>query len=342
MDLTLDNWRFFAAAARGSSRVAPPASTCEEHTSMLRRDPARRDRARSRRGTTRSTWPRGRSAPALAVGNTVVLKPSELTPLTALRLAEIAADILPPGVLNVVCGQGETPGVALVAHPDVAMVSLTGDVATGQGHRARPRPTRSSACTSSSAARRRWSCSTTPTSTALVERLAARLLQLGSGLHRAVPRARRPRGARRPGRRPRPSVGEIPFGDPTDRRHRGRPGGVGRAARAGRGHGRPRPVTPAPRCSTGGERPDGGGFFYAPSIVVGPGAGQRDRAARGVRSRRHACSASPTRTRRSRGPTASTTAWRRSVWTTRRRPGHADGRRACGSAPCGSTTTSRS
>jgi acyl-CoA reductase-like NAD-dependent aldehyde dehydrogenase len=76
-----------------------------------------------------ATWKLG---PALAAGNTVVLKPSELTPLTALRLAEITADILPPGVLNVVCGQGETAGASLVQHPDVAMVSLTGDVATGK------------------------------------------------------------------------------------------------------------------------------------------------------------------------------------------------------------------
>ena len=76
-----------------------------------------------------ATW---KVAPALAVGNTVVLKPSELTPYTALRLAELAADVLPPGVLNVVCGQGETAGVALVAHADVAMVSLTGSVAAGK------------------------------------------------------------------------------------------------------------------------------------------------------------------------------------------------------------------
>jgi acyl-CoA reductase-like NAD-dependent aldehyde dehydrogenase len=76
-----------------------------------------------------ATWKLG---PALAAGNTVVLKPSELTPMTALRLAEITADILPKGVLNVVTGQGETAGDALVRHPDVAMVSLTGSVATGK------------------------------------------------------------------------------------------------------------------------------------------------------------------------------------------------------------------
>ncbi len=71
-------------------------------------------------------------APALAAGNTVVLKPSEWTPLTALRLAELAADIFPPGVLNVITGDGEPVGAGLVRHPGVAMVSLTGDVSTGK------------------------------------------------------------------------------------------------------------------------------------------------------------------------------------------------------------------
>jgi len=70
--------------------------------------------------------------PALAAGCPVVLKPSELTPLTALRLAELAADIFPPGVFNVITGDGEHCGAALVAHPKVAIVSLTGEVTTGQ------------------------------------------------------------------------------------------------------------------------------------------------------------------------------------------------------------------
>jgi 1-pyrroline dehydrogenase len=70
--------------------------------------------------------------PALAAGNTVVLKPSEQTPMTAAMLAEIAAEHLPPGVLNVVFGHGEAAGAPLVMHPKVAMVSLTGDVATGR------------------------------------------------------------------------------------------------------------------------------------------------------------------------------------------------------------------
>jgi betaine-aldehyde dehydrogenase len=70
--------------------------------------------------------------PALAAGNTVVLKPSEQTPLTASLLAQVAAEHLPPGVLNVIYGHGEEAGAPLMRHPRVAMVSLTGDVATGR------------------------------------------------------------------------------------------------------------------------------------------------------------------------------------------------------------------
>jgi acyl-CoA reductase-like NAD-dependent aldehyde dehydrogenase len=70
--------------------------------------------------------------PALAAGNTVVLKPSSWTPLTALKLAELAADIFPRGVLNVIVGPGKTVGAHLISHPDVDMVSLTGDTATGR------------------------------------------------------------------------------------------------------------------------------------------------------------------------------------------------------------------
>jgi 1-pyrroline dehydrogenase len=129
-DLLVDNLRFFAAGARFmESRAA--GEYMEGYTSMLRRDPL---------GVVASIAPWNyplnmaiwKIGPALAAGNTVVLKPSELTPLTALRLAELSADILPPGVLNVVTGQGETAGASLVSHPDVAMVSLTGDVATGK------------------------------------------------------------------------------------------------------------------------------------------------------------------------------------------------------------------
>ncbi len=130
MDLTVDNWRFFAAGARFLEGRAA-GEYMEGHTSFLRRDPLGviASIAPWNYPLNMATWKVG---PALAAGNTVVLKPSELTPLSALRLAEITADILPPGVLNVVTGDGEHAGASLVTHPDVAMVSLTGDVGTGQ------------------------------------------------------------------------------------------------------------------------------------------------------------------------------------------------------------------
>ncbi len=71
-------------------------------------------------------------APALATGNTVIIKPSEYTPLTTLRLIEIAFQDFPPGVVNVVTGYGPETGEILVKHPDVAMIAFTGSLATGQ------------------------------------------------------------------------------------------------------------------------------------------------------------------------------------------------------------------
>jgi 1-pyrroline dehydrogenase len=128
--LAVDNFRFFAGASRLLEGKAA-GEYLAGYTSMLRREPL---------GVVASIAPWNyplmmaawKLGPALAAGNTVVLKPSELTPLTALRLGELVDGILPPGVLNVICGQGEGAGAPLVAHPDVAMVSLTGDVATGK------------------------------------------------------------------------------------------------------------------------------------------------------------------------------------------------------------------
>src|SRR6059036_3528629 len=76
-----------------------------------------------------ATW---KLAPALAAGNTQVLKPSEQTPLSLLRFVQLAQDVIPPGVLNVVTGDGVPVGEAIVKHPDVRLVSLTGDVETGK------------------------------------------------------------------------------------------------------------------------------------------------------------------------------------------------------------------
>lgn len=130
MDLTLDNWRFFAAAPRFLEGKAA-GEYLEGYTSMVRRDPIGviGSIAPWNYPLNMATWKLG---PALAAGNTVVLKPSELTPFTALKLAEITADILPPGVLNIVCGEGGSAGVALCEHPGVAMVSLTGSVGAGK------------------------------------------------------------------------------------------------------------------------------------------------------------------------------------------------------------------
>jgi 1-pyrroline dehydrogenase len=130
-DLTVDNLRFFAGAARCLDAGAAAGEYLEDHTSMLRRDPLGvvAGIAPWNYPLNMATWKLG---PALAAGNTFILKPSELTPLTALRLAELAADIFPPGVFNVVCGQGETAGDRLVRHPEIAMISLTGDVGTGK------------------------------------------------------------------------------------------------------------------------------------------------------------------------------------------------------------------
>ena len=109
-----------------------------------------------------ATW---RIGPALAAGNTVVLKPPEWAPLTASLLADIAHEAgLPAGVFNVVQGLGADAGAPLTKHPGINRLSFTGSVPTAGSSRGRRRPT-SCRCRSSSVASRRCSCSTTPTST---------------------------------------------------------------------------------------------------------------------------------------------------------------------------------
>ncbi|MBS0420727.1 MAG: gamma-aminobutyraldehyde dehydrogenase [Proteobacteria bacterium] len=125
-----DVFRYFAGAARAQHGLAA-GEYIAGFTSMIRRDPV---------GVVGSIAPWNyplmmaawKLAPAIAAGNTVVLKPSEQTPLSALHLAPILAEVLPRGVVNVVCGRGESVGAPLTAHPRVRLVSLTGDVATGQ------------------------------------------------------------------------------------------------------------------------------------------------------------------------------------------------------------------
>ncbi|ELY2669472.1 aminobutyraldehyde dehydrogenase [Cronobacter sakazakii] len=125
-----DVFRFFAGAARCLNGLAA-GEYLADHTSMIRRDPV---------GVVASIAPWNyplmmaawKLAPALAAGNCVVLKPSEITPLTAFKLAELAKDIFPAGVLNVLFGRGQTVGDPLTSHEKVRMVSLTGSIATGE------------------------------------------------------------------------------------------------------------------------------------------------------------------------------------------------------------------
>lgn len=129
-DYCFNSLRFLAGACRNLESSAA-GEYSRDHTSMLRREPL---------GVVggivawnypfeMALWKIGA---AIGAGNTLVLKPSEGTPLSAVRLAELAADVLPNGVLNLVTGPGDPTGQALVAHPDVDAVSMTGSVGTGR------------------------------------------------------------------------------------------------------------------------------------------------------------------------------------------------------------------
>jgi aminobutyraldehyde dehydrogenase len=125
-----DVFRFFAGAAR-TMTGAIAGEYLAGYTSMIRRDPVGviASIAPWNYPLMMAAWKLG---PALAAGNTAILKPSEQTPLTALALAEILAELFPPGVVNIITGRGETVGAPLVSHPGVRMVSLTGDISTGE------------------------------------------------------------------------------------------------------------------------------------------------------------------------------------------------------------------
>ncbi len=125
-----DNLRFFAGAARCQEGKATGEYE-RGFTSMIRREPL---------GVTAGICPWNyplmmavwKIGPALAAGNTSIIKPAQITPLTTLYLAELAAEILPPGVFNVVTGRGAVIGDAITRHPAVRLVSVTGDTATGK------------------------------------------------------------------------------------------------------------------------------------------------------------------------------------------------------------------
>ncbi len=268
MDLTLDNWRFFASAGRFMEGKA--AGEYEAgYTSMVRRDPLGvvASIAPWNYPLNMATWKLG---PALVTGNTVVLKPSELTPVTALKLAEITADILPPGVLNVVCGQGGTTGASLVGHPGVAMASLTGSVGAGRA-----------VATAAATTLKRVHLELGGKAPVIVfddadvDAVVANLAETafynsgqdctapcrviaGAGVHDELVDGMTD------------AIGDVSYGDPTDPdtamgpvisdAHRTRVAGyVDRARAAGA------------EVTIGGEIGDGPGFFYQPSLVVGVG-----------------------------------------------------------------------
>jgi aminobutyraldehyde dehydrogenase len=127
---TIDTFRFMAGALRATTSLAA-GDYAKDHLSVILREPL---------GVVGVVTPWNypllmaawKLAPILAAGNTVVIKPSEQTPLTTLKLAELVADLLPAGVLNVVTGLGPVVGEALAAHPDIDMIALTGSVGSGR------------------------------------------------------------------------------------------------------------------------------------------------------------------------------------------------------------------
>jgi 1-pyrroline dehydrogenase len=130
MPFSADNLRFFAGAARQLEGKSA-GEYIEGYTSIIRREPL---------GIVGGVCPWNyplmmaiwKMGPALAAGNVQILKPSEQTPLSLLRFAQLAQEVIPEGVLQVVTGDGVPVGERLVAHPDVRLVSLTGDVETGK------------------------------------------------------------------------------------------------------------------------------------------------------------------------------------------------------------------
>ncbi|MCQ8828250.1 aldehyde dehydrogenase family protein [Streptomyces malaysiensis] len=130
VDMAVDTFRFMAGAVRATTSMAA-GDYVENHLSLILREPL---------GVTGVVTPWNypllmavwKIAPILAAGNTVVLKPSEQTPLTTLKFAELVAGLLPRGVVNVVNGYGGVVGTRLAEHPDVNMIALTGSVGSGR------------------------------------------------------------------------------------------------------------------------------------------------------------------------------------------------------------------
>ena len=337
MAVCADLFRFFAGACRVMDGLAANEFAAG-HTSIIRRDPI---------GVVASIAPWNyplymaswKLGPALATGNTVVLKPSARTPLTALAFAEVLSEILPPGVVNVLSGSGADIGDALVGHPKVRMVSITGDTVTGKriakiaadsvkrlhlelGGKA-PIIVFDDADVDLAAETLRsagyWNAGQDCT--------AATRVLAGPKVYDAFVSALADQ------------VRTIKWGDPAEgdeiemgsliaQAHADKVQGMVDRARAGA------------EIVIGGERPDRAGAYYAPTIIAGPDQKseiiQDESSARSSRS-----SGSATRSRRSPGPTTRPTGWhpRSSRATSAER---CESRRASTSGTSGSTSISPS
>ena len=334
MPAGVDNLRFFAGAARCLEGKAA-GEYLEGYTSMIRREPVGvvGQIAPWNYPLLMAIWKIG---PALAAGNTIVLKPAETTPMTTLRLGELANEILPEGVLNVVTGAGET-GQRLVAHPDVDMVSLTGSVETGKWIARAAADTLKrvhlelggkapvvvfddadlEAVATGIAGAGYYNAGQDCT--------AATRVLVSDRMHDDVVEAlaEQARGL---------AWGTPPTRDDA-RAAQLRPPAHERG-RLHRAHARPRPARHRR------PQPDSPGFFLEPTVVATFARTTSWPSARSS-ARSSPSSASATRRRRSSGPTARRTGSRRPCGRATSAAPCAS-RRRCGSAACGSTTTSRS
>ena len=303
MPFGADNLRFFAGAARNLEGKSA-GEYIEGYTSMIRREPI---------GIVGGICPWNyplmmaiwKMGPALAAGNLQILKPSEQTPLSLLRFVQLAQEVIPPGVLQVVTGDGVPVGSRIVEHPAIGMVSLTGDVETGKtiARNAADTLKRVHLELGGKAPMVIFD-DADPKAVAQGIRLAG-LLELRPGLHRRLARHRRAEDLRRAARGAR-AAGRVAQGRrPAQRRDRD---GLGHLAR-------PAGADPRlPRAREGRDDPDRRRHRRERRRLLRGAddrhrreAGRRDRAARGLRPRGHRADASQTTTRRSAGRTTSAT-----------------------------------
>jgi len=260
----VDNLRYFAGAARNLEGKAA-GEYVEGYTSFIRREPVGvvGQIAPWNYPLMMAVWKIG---PALATGNTVVLKPAPTTPISTVKLAEICAEFLPKGVLNVITG-GNDPGAALVEHEDVNMVSLTGSVETGKWIAEHAAKTLKRVHLELGGKAPVVVFDDVDMATAMETIAGTGYYNARPGLHRRNARARREGHLRR--RRQRPGrAGQGPRdGRHPERRHHARPAQLPAPARARRDV--PREQAVERRNRHRGNEPDSPGFFLEPTVVAG-------------------------------------------------------------------------